>query len=65
MSVRVDLDKLAAALADFTFAYLITVGEDLHAHTVAVQPTEDGLTVAPTRAVLHRKNNDCVTLDQH
>jgi hypothetical protein len=102
MSVKVDLDQLADALADFTFAYLITVGDDYRAHTVAVhpvlvdgvldvgaigkstrsnanahpdvtvvwpprepggytlivdgqgQPTDDGLTVAPGRAVLHR-----------
>jgi hypothetical protein len=38
MSVRVDLDQLAEALADFTFAYLITVGDDYRAHTVAVDP---------------------------
>ena len=38
MSVKVDLDQLAGALADFTFAYLITVGDDYHAHTVAVEP---------------------------
>lgn len=38
MSVKVDLDQLADALADFTFAYLITVGDDFRAHTVAVQP---------------------------
>ncbi len=102
MSVKVDLDQLADALADFTFAYLITVGDDYRAHTVAVQPvlvdgvldvgaigkstrsnagahpdvtvvwppreaggytlivdgqgqpTNDGLKVMPTRAVLHR-----------
>jgi hypothetical protein len=38
MSVKVDLDQLADTLADFTFAYLITVGDDYRAHTVAVQP---------------------------
>ena len=102
MSVKVDLDQLADALADFTFAYLITVGDDYRAHTVAVapvlsdgmidvgsvgnttrknvgqhdgvtlvwppsqpggytlivdglgKPTDDALTVEPTRAVLHR-----------
>ncbi|HEX2402974.1 MAG TPA: pyridoxamine 5'-phosphate oxidase family protein [Mycobacterium sp.] len=102
MSVKVDLDQLADALADFTFAYLITVGDDYRAHTVAVEPvlaggvldvgsignstrrnvtqhdgvtlvcpprepggytlivdglgrpTDAGLTVEPTRAVLHR-----------
>ncbi|MDT4974475.1 MAG: hypothetical protein QOG98_233 [Pseudonocardiales bacterium] len=38
MSVKVDLDQLAAALEDFTFAYLVTVGDDYRAHTVAVEP---------------------------
>jgi hypothetical protein len=102
MSVKVDLGQLADALADFTFAYLVTVGSDYHAHAVAIEPvfrdgifdvgpignstrrnldahadvtllwppkdpggytlivdgvaspTEDALTVEPTRAVLHR-----------
>src|SRR5438270_11430173 len=44
MSVKVDLDQLAGALADFTFAYLITVGDDYRAHTVAVAPVlSDGV----------------------
>jgi hypothetical protein len=103
MSVKVDLDKLADALVDFTFGYLITVGDDYRAHTVAIEPvlsagtfdvgqmgsgtrrnasehpdvtvvwppadpggytlivdgraevTDGGLTVVPTRAVLHRR----------
>ena len=38
MSVKVDLDRLADELADFTFAYLVTVDDDFHAHTVAVEP---------------------------
>ncbi|MDF2825563.1 MAG: hypothetical protein K0R68_2971, partial [Mycobacterium sp.] len=38
MSVKVDLDGLAEVLADFAFAYLITVGDDHRAHTVAVDP---------------------------
>jgi hypothetical protein len=38
MSVKVDLDQLAAALTDFAFAYLITVDDAHHAHTVAVDP---------------------------
>src|SRR6476619_5173583 len=42
MSVKIDLDQLARALADFTFAYLITVGDDYHAHTVAVEPVLAG-----------------------
>ncbi|MCV7151388.1 pyridoxamine 5'-phosphate oxidase family protein [Mycolicibacterium pyrenivorans] len=42
MSVKVDLDQLAAAMADFTFAYLVTVGDDYRAHTVAVHPVLAG-----------------------
>lgn len=38
MSVKVDLDQLANALTDFAFAYLVTVGDDYRAHTVAVDP---------------------------
>ena len=38
MSVKVDLEQLADALTDFAFAYLITVGDDYRAHTVAVDP---------------------------
>ncbi|MDT5067631.1 MAG: hypothetical protein QOK02_3786 [Mycobacterium sp.] len=38
MSVKVDLDQLADALADFAFAYLITVSDDYQARTVAVDP---------------------------
>ncbi|MGW0162027.1 pyridoxamine 5'-phosphate oxidase family protein [Mycobacterium sp. NPDC003323] len=38
MSVKVDLDKLSDTLADFPFGYLITVGDDFRAHTVAVVP---------------------------
>ena len=38
MSVKVDLDQLAGALADFTFAYLVTVDDGYRAHTVAVEP---------------------------
>ncbi len=38
MSVKVDLDQLAEALADFTFAYLVTVDDGHHAHAVAVEP---------------------------
>lgn len=42
MSVKVDVDKLAETLADFAFGYLITVGDDFRAHTVAVSPVVDG-----------------------
>jgi hypothetical protein len=44
MSVKVDLDQLADALADYAFAYLITIGDDYRAHTVAVDAVlTDGL----------------------
>jgi hypothetical protein len=36
---KVDLQRLAAALDDFPFAYLITVDENYRVHTVAVEPT--------------------------
>lgn len=35
---RVDLDRLAAALPDFPFAYLITVDDGYRVHTVTVEP---------------------------
>jgi hypothetical protein len=59
MSVKVDLDKLAGVLADFTFAYLITVGDDYRAHTVAVQPVlSDGLVHVGSIGNTTRKNVD-------
>ena len=38
MSVKVDLNQLADALTDYTFAYLVTVDNGYKAHTVAVDP---------------------------
>ena len=35
---RVDFKRLAAALPDYPFAYLITVDDDYRAHTVTVEP---------------------------
>jgi hypothetical protein len=35
---RVDVKRLAAALPDYPFAYLITVDGDYRAHTVTVEP---------------------------
>lgn len=44
MSVKVELDTLAETLADYTFAYLITVGEDHRAHVMAEVPVlRDGV----------------------
>jgi len=66
MSIKVDLDQLADALADFTFAYLITVGDDYRAHTVAVQPVlADGVIDVGSIGNTTRKNvgqHDGVTL---
>jgi hypothetical protein len=66
MSVKVDLDQLADALADFTFAYLITVGDDYRAHTVAVEPVfADGAIDVGSIGSTTRKNvgqHDGVTL---
>src|SRR3569623_1393306 len=66
MSGKVDLDQLAGTLAEFTFAYLITVGDDYRAHTVAVDPVlaDDVLVVGPIGDST-RKNvaqHDAVTL---
>ena len=49
MSVEVDLDQLTNALTDYTFAYLVTVGDDYRAHTVAVEPvlTDGVIDVGP------------------
>ena len=35
---KVDLKRLAAALTDYPFAYLITVDDDYRVHTVTVEP---------------------------
>ncbi|SOJ53159.1 hypothetical protein MSIMFB_00660 [Mycobacterium simulans] len=35
---KVDLERLAAALPDFPFAYLITVDDGYRVHTVTVEP---------------------------
>jgi hypothetical protein len=57
MSVKVDLDQLAEALADFTSAYLITVGDDYRAHTVAIQPVlADGVLYVGTIGKSTRSN---------
>lgn len=66
MSVKVDLGELAAALDDFSFAYLITVGDDFRAHTIAVQPVlVDGVFdvgAAGTTTARNAGQHDAVTL---
>lgn len=66
MSVKVDLDQLADTLADFAFAYLITVSDDYQARTVAVDPVlRDGVLDVGTVGGGTRRNlaaHDGVTL---
>ena len=47
MSVKVELGELAAALADFDVAYLVTVSDEGRSHVLSVfaDPTSDGLVV--------------------
>jgi hypothetical protein len=35
---KVDFDRLAAALGDYRFAYLVTVDDEYRVHTVTVEP---------------------------
>jgi hypothetical protein len=42
VSIEVPLDELAAAVAARRFAYLVTVGDDGHAHVVALVPAAAG-----------------------
>ncbi len=44
---KVDLKRLAAALPDFPFAYLITVDDGYRVHTVTVEPTLRDLPEGP------------------
>jgi hypothetical protein len=47
MTMKVELGELAERIADYTFAYLVTVGEDSRAHLLAVMPelVDGGLVV--------------------
>ena len=42
VSIEVPLDELAAAVAARRFGYLVTVGDDGHAHVVAFVPEATG-----------------------
>lgn len=63
MSATVDLDRLADALSDYGFAYLITVGDDYRAHTTSVTPVlgdgviDVGAVGRHTRANLARRSD--------
>ena len=45
---KVDLKRLAAALPDYPFAYLITVDDGYRVHTVTVEPTLRAYRKVPT-----------------
>lgn len=57
MSVKVDLDKLADTLADYSIGYLISVGDDFRAHTVAVNPAFAGGTLDVGAVGKHTRGN--------
>ncbi len=42
MSIPVAIDDLAAAIGEYSWAYLLTVRDDLRPHIVAVTPSWDG-----------------------
>ncbi|RTL64555.1 MAG: pyridoxamine 5'-phosphate oxidase family protein [Pseudonocardiaceae bacterium] len=42
MSIAVTTDELGRTLADFRFAYLLTIGDDARPHVTAVSPVWDG-----------------------
>ncbi|MGD1255191.1 pyridoxamine 5'-phosphate oxidase family protein [Mycobacterium seoulense] len=42
---KVDLERLAAALPDYPYAYLVTVDDDYRVHTVTVEPRLSGATI--------------------
>jgi hypothetical protein len=60
---KVDFERLAAALPDFPFGYLITVDDDYRVHTVTVEPVlrgavlDIGLIGGRTRANLARRRD--------
>jgi hypothetical protein len=59
---KVDLERLAAALPDFPFGYLISVDDDYRVHTVTVEPVlrgavlDIGLVGGGTRKNLARRS---------
>jgi hypothetical protein len=60
---KVDFERLAAALPDFPFAYLVTVDDGYRVHTVTVQPQlgetvlDVGLIGGRTRENLAQRND--------
>lgn len=62
----VDLDRLAEALAEYGYAFLITVGDDHRPHTVMVEPMLSGAVfgvgAVGTRTTANVADHDVVTL---
>ncbi|OBH91003.1 hypothetical protein [Mycobacterium sp. E2733] len=60
---RVDIERLAAALQDYPYAYLVTVDDDYRVHTVTVEPrlreaiVDVGLIGGRTRQNLARRRD--------
>jgi hypothetical protein len=60
---KVDFERLAAALADYRFAYLVSVDDAYRVHTVTVEPElragvmEVGLIGGRTRANVESRSN--------
>jgi hypothetical protein len=50
VSIPVALDELRSTSGGYRFAYLMTTGDDLRAHAVAVTPTHDGAALVVTGA---------------
>lgn len=42
---KVDFERLAAALPDYPYAYLVTVDDDYRVHTVTVEPRLQGAAI--------------------
>ncbi|HTX97681.1 MAG TPA: pyridoxamine 5'-phosphate oxidase family protein [Mycobacterium sp.] len=49
---KVDIKRLAAALPDYPYAYLITVDDDYRAHTVTVEPQLRSNSEDPNGAII-------------
>jgi hypothetical protein len=63
---KVDFDRLAAALVNFRFAYLVTVDDEYRVHTVTVEPElrERVLELGPIgdRTCTNVENHSAVTV---
>lgn len=63
MSMQVELDELAATVARYGFAYLVTVGDGSRAHVLAVATEVDGASLRITGAGSRAPANAAVRPD--